>query len=49
MSEDTAFGNKGMKTRLDTTVATYRYKTEGHVAVYLYDILKGKQYGFFGH
>ena len=33
MSEDTGFGNKGMKTRLDTTVPTYRFKAEGHVAV----------------
>jgi len=49
MNENTGFSNKSTKTRLDTTVATYRYKAEGHVAVLLYEILKGQQNGCFGH
>ena len=40
MNENTGFSNKGMKTALDTTAATYRFISEGHVALLLYEILK---------
>jgi len=49
MNENTGFSNNGMKTRLDPTVATYRFKAEGHVAVFIYEILKGLQNVCFGH
>jgi hypothetical protein len=40
MSDNTGFNNKDTNTRLDTTVATYGFKAEGHVAVLIYEILK---------